>query len=458
MLVRRLAAIAGVAMSATLILVAATVPLETSPVGASGSSRALDQSTPTSDGVWPGVGKICEPGSGGASSVRGVGPKSINIAAFNDATNTVQPGLEIELLQAAKAFAAWCNASGGIDGRHIVVDDRDAALFNAAQVTQEACRSDFMAVGGGMALDAPAVPVREQCGLGQITGYTVSDAADAATFQVNPGNINSKIFGGGWFGVLAQKYPQAVRKAAMGGANSPSILEPEHKYEDAATALGWKVLTFQEPSLSVTDWTPYVQQVQSQGVEALWPSDSSNIAPYFQAMNTAGYKPAFVALGGQLYASSTIKALAGLTLPPVYAETTWWPLEIASENPSTEQLVRIMHTYAKGDAIDSDDEQATEAWLLWAKSASACGSTLTVSCVLTQAATAKNWSAGGMQAPVARVTASDQNPIPSPCFVLMRATPAGFVYDKAITRPTQSIWNCDPKNNVHLTPSELASL
>jgi hypothetical protein len=82
------------------------------------------------------------------------------------------------------------------------VDGRDAALFNAAQVTEQACQSDFMAVGGGMALDQPSVPVREGCGLGQITGYTVSDASDSATFQVNPGNINNKIQSAGYFGAL----------------------------------------------------------------------------------------------------------------------------------------------------------------------------------------------------------------------------------------------------------------
>ena len=33
---------------------------------------------------------------------------------FNDAANTVDPGLEVEFVQQATAFADWCNASGGI--------------------------------------------------------------------------------------------------------------------------------------------------------------------------------------------------------------------------------------------------------------------------------------------------------------------------------------------------------
>src|ERR1700691_6631698 len=134
---------------ATMMIVGTSIALSSATAGAATSASA-------SSGVWPGVGKICEPGSGGASSVRGVGAKTINIAVFNDAASTIEPGLEVEFVQQAKAFADWCNAAGGINGRQIVIDDRDAALFNAAQQATAACQSDFMAVGGGLALGHPS--------------------------------------------------------------------------------------------------------------------------------------------------------------------------------------------------------------------------------------------------------------------------------------------------------------
>jgi len=46
----------------------------------------------------------------------------------------------------------------------------------------------------------------------------------------------------------------------------------------------------------------------------------------------------------------------------------------------------------------------------------------------------------------------------STSFALLKAESNKFVYDKAITQPTQSIWNCNPKNVVHLTPQQQASL
>ncbi len=444
---------------ATVMVAGGYVALGSTAASATSSVRATLLSSATTNGVWPGVGKICEPGTGGTSSVRGVQPKTIHVAVFNDAANTVDPGLEVEFVQQATAFADWCNASGGINGRKIVIDDRDAALFNAAQQAEAACQSDFMAVGGGMALDQPSVPIREKCGLGQISGYVVSNAADLASLQVDPSGINSDSVSSGWFGALAKAYPQAVKKAGMGGSDTPSVLQPETKDEFGAEAQGWHVVDFLEPPVTVENWAPYVEDYQSKGADALWPADNANFTPFAQAMTTAAYHPAFIALGTQFAIPQTQKAVVNNpSLPPVYVETQWWPLSMASENPSTEQLVETMHTYAKGDAVDFNDEEGAEAWLLWAKSASACGASLTVTCVLDHAAAVKNWDAGGIQAPIASLTLSNKNPQPSPCFTIMKAGPKGFLTDKAITRPTQSIWNCNPKNVVHMTTKQQQQL
>jgi hypothetical protein len=316
-----------------------------------------------------------------------------------------------------------------------------------------------MAVGGGMALDLPSVPIREKCGLGQITGYVVSNASDLASDQVDPSGINTNTVGSGWFAALAKAYPKAVKAAGMGAEDSPSILQSETKYEFGAEAAGWKIVDFPEPPTTVENWTPYVEEYQQKGAEALWPADSGNFTPYAQAMTTAGYKPAFILLGVQFANNQTDQAVAANpSLPPVYVETSWWPLAQASQNPSTEELVTTMHKYAKGDTIDFDDEEGAEAWLLWAKSASACGAGLTVNCVLTHAAATTNWDAGGIEAPIAKLTLSNENPQPSPCFALLHLTGEAIAYDKALTHPTQSIWNCNPKNIVQLTAAQQAQL
>jgi len=437
---------------ATVIVAGTSVVLTSTAAGAATSASS-------SSGVWPGVGKICEPGPGGASSVRGVGDKNIHIAVENDASNTIVPGLEVEFVQQATAFADWCNAAGGINGRKIVLDNRDAALFNVATQMTSACQSDFMAVGGGYAIDQPGVPIREKCGLGQISAYVPSNAAALASLQVDPGGANTDSVTAGWFGALTKAYPSAVKKAGMGSDDTPSDVQPETKDEFAAEAQGWKVVSFLLPPTSVENWAPYVESYQKSGVTALWPADTANFPPFAEAMTTAGYHPAFVILGTQFADSPTEKAvLANPSLPPVYVETQWWPLSLASQNPSTEELVTTMHKYSKGDDIDFDDEISAESWLLWAKAASACGAALTVNCVLNHAAATTNWDAGGIEAPIAKLTLSNENPQPTPCFAMMQFDPKGILYDKKLTAPTQSIWNCNPKNVVPLTAAQQAQI
>ncbi len=442
-----------------LPLALATVILAGTSVVLTSTTAAAATSASSSSGVWPGVGKICEPGAGGASSVRGVGDKTINIAVENDASNTILPGLEAEFVQQATAFADWCNAAGGINGRKIVLDNRDAALFNVATQMTASCQSDFMAVGGGYAIDLPGVSIREKCGLGQISAYLPSIAAAQASLQVDPGGTNADSVTAGWFGALTKAYPNAVKKAGMGSDDTPSDVQPETKDEFAAEAQGWKVISFLLPPTSVENWAPYVESYQKSGVTALWPADTANFPPFANAMTTAGYHPAFVILGTQFADSATEKSvLANPSLPPVYVETQWWPLSLASQNPSTEELITTMHKYAKGDDIDFDDEISAESWLLWAKAASACGAALTVNCVLTHAAATTNWDAGGIQAPIAKLTLSNENPQPTPCFALMQFDPKGILYDKKLTEPTQSIWNCNPKNVVPLTAAQQAQI
>ena len=81
-----------------------------------------------------------------------------------------------------------------------------------------------------------------------------------------------------------------------------------------------------------------------------------------------------------------------------------------------------------------------------------------MTCVLDKAAATTNWDAGGLQAPIAKLTLSNENPQPSPCFTLLKGGPKGWIFDKAITKPTQSIWNCNPKNVVQLTAAQQAQL
>ena len=405
-------------------------------------------------GRWPGVGTVCETGPGGPATARGVTPRTIDIATFADPGNVDSPGLNKEFFELAGAFSKWCNGAGGIDGRRIVVHDRDAGLFNAAQVTDDVCQKDFMAVGGGLVFDQSAVPVRVGCGLGDIPSYAVSNEADQAGLQVNPQDIDVNRIEAGWYAALRARYPQAAEHFGIGAANQPSILDPTRKWEQAAQQQGWKVVDWQEPPFFVTDWAPFVLEAQSKGVQALEPPTGTNIETYFEAMSTADYHPRLIFLGlgiPEQLGRQTTQAPVPSGLPPVYFATQTWPFELASQSLGLRQLIRLMRTDAPHDPIDTNDEYAVDAWLLFAKSASACGASLTVSCVLKHAAAQTDWTGGGVYAPIAHLGQSDDNPTPSDCFLLMVVKGTGFAYDEADTKPNDQIWHCDPKSLFRVT-------
>ena len=92
------------ALLAVVSLVAGPAALAaSSAAGASvAPARSLASSSLATNGEWPGVGKICESGTGGSSTVRGVDAKTIHIAVFNDQSNMVVPGLEKEFVQFRK--------------------------------------------------------------------------------------------------------------------------------------------------------------------------------------------------------------------------------------------------------------------------------------------------------------------------------------------------------------------
>jgi len=343
------------------------------------------------------------------------------------------------------AYFRKINEEGGINGRKLVIDTGDGGLFNAAQVTNEACQQDFMSVGGGLVLDTAAVPIRVNCGLGQITSFTVSDQSVSAALQVNPNGVNNNVMEAGWYGALAKKYPKAVKQFGIGGSNQAAILEQIHKDAQAATAQGYRVVDFQTPPLNNRNWIPYIDKAQSKGVQALQPSASSNVGPYFQAMQTAGYNPAFVYMYENLYVKQTAQATASMQLPPTYLSLQLWPFELASKSPGLTQLIKVMRKYSPGTDINQNDELAASSWVLFAKSARACGTNLTVSCVLSNAAAQKNWSAGSIQAPTAQLAMSNQNPTPSYCFTMIQLKGGKFSWDKSLTAPNNQIWHCNPK-------------
>jgi hypothetical protein len=427
----------------------------TTAAGGTATTAGATATTAAAAGVgdFGTVKAVCGPGNATGATDPGVSDTSINVATMADPGFSGAPGLDQEMFDAADAFVDWCNAAGGILGRKIVLHKRDAALTQVAAKMIEACDApDFMLVGNGEALDATGVQQRLSCKLPEIAGYDVSAAAGTAPLSVDPiptpDNMSS--LGGAWR-ALAKADPSVLPKYGLINSNQQSVKDSGNRDQAAAKVVGFTVANYQEVPPTIDNYRPFVENLHSAGVQVLGiQANPSNDAGYFKSMADIGYFPKYVLLNGNNYDPALI-ALSGSTLNSftggVLISTYVVPFELASQYPATQQYIDLLNKYVNGAKPKALGVNSMSAWLLWAQSAKACGSQLTRNCVMANAAAVKNWTGGGLHAPVNPGNATDPG---SNCFTLVKATPTGFVLDPAITKPNSGIFNCDPANEFAL--------
>jgi hypothetical protein len=106
-----------------LVVLVSACSRDSKKTEASGGSTTTAKSA--SAGTFGDLKDVCGPGNAKGATATGVTDTSIAAAVFADPGFTGRPGLDQELFDAAKVFAAWCNDAGGINGRKIVVHVRD---------------------------------------------------------------------------------------------------------------------------------------------------------------------------------------------------------------------------------------------------------------------------------------------------------------------------------------------
>ncbi len=412
------------------------------------SSPAATGATAAAPGDFGDLKGVCGPGDAHGATARGVTDDTIRLGTMADPGNPFAPGLNKEFFVTAKAFEAWCNAAGGINGRKLDISLRDSKLFDVAARVIDACQSDFMLVGGGNPVDDVAVKPRLKCGLATIPAFETSPEAINAPLQVAPTTAATDLQVVGPYRLLAAKYPEAIEHYGVGSPDVPALISTTTQQVAGAATQGFRLVDFQKTPAQVDDWRPYVQRSQKAGVQMLSPSATGLLMqPYVQAMNDIGYAPAAMTLQPYYYVPQTAEAAKVTQFPPAWVGLSVWPLELADQNPATREAIDLIKASDPDAEITLANLNSLNAFLLWAKSATSCGSDLTAACVLEKAGGWNDWTAGGLFAPV---NTDPTRKKPSDCVVMLRVTPQGFTYDRAMTQSNDRIYNCDPRNVVRV--------
>ena len=301
-------------------------------------------------------------------------------------------------------------------------------------------------MGNGEALDATGVQQRLSCKLPEFPAYDVSAQAASAPLTVPPTpNPADVAILGGAYRALAKFDPAAIKHYGMLSQSLQSIKDAGNKDRAAATAQGYVTVDYEELPAAVDNWRPIVENLKSRGVQVLTIENSpDNLAALYKSMADVGYFPKYTVVSPSYY-DTKLTAEGGTALQgDVLLSSYTVPFELADQYPATKQYIDILTKYANGAKPKQLGVNALSGWLLFAESAKACGSNLTRTCVVQNAEAMHNWTAGGLDAPTQ--PGNSATGVPPNCFVLIKATPAGFVIDKDITKPNSGIFNCDPAN------------
>jgi ABC-type branched-subunit amino acid transport system substrate-binding protein len=379
--------------------------------GAAGASSSTSSST---FGTLP---SPCGKGHATGATDEGVTNSTINIAYGDDRGFSGLPGLDQEMGDAVKDMIAWCNAQGGINGRKIVGDYYDAAVTNVGSVMTQACKTDFMLVGEGFALDSLAEQTRLGCNLAAVPGFTVSPVVANAyeMYQASPNPANASPVSSAY--QAETLFGSKTQKAGVYDSTLSTQEESTAKAVQAYTEAGWKFV----PNCSVNvnyngeaNYTPFVQKLQSCGAQIIFNDATPGPTLYgaFEAENQIGYDPIWVMDSGAYTASFAQWNTDGLA-NNVYVRISYEPLEAAKVVPAVAQYLSIVKKY--GGLTSQLGEQATSSFLLWATEAKVCGSTLTRQCMINHLAKVSSWTGGGLNA-----SGNPAKNIPPNCGLLMK--------------------------------------
>ncbi|MEV1063936.1 ABC transporter substrate-binding protein [Streptomyces sp. NPDC050263] len=404
-----------------------------------GEKAAATAGTVVASGDFGDLKNVCGPGDPSGSPAQGVTGKEIHVGVMSD----VGLSKNTEFGDAAKAFTSWCNEAGGINGRKIVPTVRDTRMLEVRQRVDEACRADFALVGGGAGLDGLGVKDRLSCLLPDFPAQTVQHVNEGSELQlsIQAGGPSYFRYAGFYDWLIKEAYPHSADAVGIISGDSPvtrTSLDQRTEYFKARhVKLAYSDLY---PTSGVTNWTPYAQAIKDKKVKGLvFMGDFTSLAKLEQELTAMNYKldwidansnaygPAFLELAGPrvLAAQNNLADVSGIH-----------PMEKASSSPATQQVLDLFDRYAHGAKVTLPAVKAFSAWLLFAKSATACGEKLTRRCVHDAARKETAWTGGGIQAPV-NVSVQDS---PVKCMNIEKATPDGW--QPADFAPNRGAYRC----------------
>jgi len=255
--------------------------------------------------------------SGPSPGVKGT---SVTVGQVDDLSSPI-PGLFKGAEDGTKAYFAYINSKGGVNGRKIELDAQDSA-FEPGQVstaTAAQIHSDFALVGGFSLLDQAEQPLIDIAHVPDV-GFSLSPGLTTDPLLYAPEPNPANYYPLGFFKYFAKKFPAAVKKVGIIWENATaSTKAAETAVEAAMKAAGWKIAYDHGVGPFYTDFLPDIISMKNDGVKLFFSTElpdnyAANVAKQFAQQN---FKP--INVEGAAY-SNQLLSLAGSAANNMYIE------------------------------------------------------------------------------------------------------------------------------------------
>lgn len=421
--------------------------------GGSPGEEASDSSL--ADGEFGDLGVVCQDGDASGSPDVGVTDDAINVGVINDRTSDIRPGLTQEMYDTAVAFTEWCNDNGGINGRELVLNDRDAALLEYPDRITEACDEDFALVGGGAVFDNADGGHRVECGLANIPGYVVTPDARVAEQQIQPLPNPLYEFPAQAYHRIRELDP-SIERFGLIWVNFEGPKTIGDQVRETVQAEGFEIAAdISAQPQNETGWPNFVRQMRDADVQVVeYVGEPEDMTKLVNAMDVEGWYPEYIVAQPNMLEQKLIDEAGESLGDGLVVRSAFAPFDSGDENQAVADYLQIMEEYnPDGKYPAMLGAQGLSAWLLFAQAATECGADLTRQCVLENAGAVDEWTAGGLHA-----VRDPGNLDAGTCGLIMRLTADGMAVDEELTAAEDgSLYNC-AEENVHQVTAEFEGL
>ena len=387
-LTKRTAAFACLAGVASLSLAACS----------STKTKTGNGGTPTTNPGSPGA-TIAPPAAiTGSLSGPGITATTITIGQIATVSGPV-PGLFQGAFDGLKAWAAWVNANGGIDGRQVQISPVDDG-FNCTTYTnamkkfattafavlgnltlEDTCGKSVLAANPNL-LDIQALTLDP-------TLYSVANAYSAA--PTPPGGITTGLQ------YIKSKFPNAITKSAALAGQSAAVNGREERL--TAESIGYKYLYTRDIGDFETNYTSDILRMKNDGVKFvdLTAVAVTNAADFLQQAAQQNFHPDVV-YGASSYDSKLFKLLGNASLANNVLYAAVPDTLYLGQDRNTIPAVNTFLTWMEKQG-SSANLFAVDAWAdgqLLIKAMQAAGSTITQASVAQAITTVTSFDADGL--------------------------------------------------------------